>query len=549
MGCSFYNVHLSVLFKLRTGALHQAPFAPLYLFFAIQFLSSSSLWASPPPLDTLPVVVHVIHTGTPIGAPDNPTDASIHNMIELMNDAFQKDGLFYGGADIDLAFKLALRSPDCTPTNGIIRIDGSEVTNYETGGITTDSNSMISAYEIDVKELSRWPNTDYINIWVVNMIDGDPNGIAGYAYYPEYNSALTDGVVIRADAVNSFNKVIIHELGHYFNLDHTFAYAWESCDSEPNCLLYGDLVCDTENCRFTFDCEEDINPCTGDPYEIVDDMFNYTVLNNYMSYTNCQWMFTEGQKTRMLNALNSFRPGLLSSDAISEDFNDVPPMACEPTAVNGLSIYYGIQKVEFGGLSVYSHTSQGDGAFYIDRTCNQHITVNPGQSIFLRVTGSYTNTHQIKVYLDYNRDSDFDDSGELLLSSLGTGIDSTTVIIPAAPPVMCEPLRLRVIAEHPSAPPVSVCLLTGTSPDGVGQIEDYSVTIAARQVHSLSSGNWTAPSTWSCNCVPSAGDVVTIRTNHIIQVSQNQSCAHLSLQPGAQVIVQQGIHIFGGGCQ
>ncbi|MEO5905726.1 MAG: M43 family zinc metalloprotease, partial [Saprospiraceae bacterium] len=378
-------------------------------------VTATSIVATLTLIDTLPVVVHVIHTGTSVGSPDNPSDDLIYDMIDLMNDAFQKNGPMYGGADIQLEFKLAVRTPECEVSNGINRIDGSIVTNYEMGGITTNlMNAPQSAHEFYVKELSRWPNTDYINIWIVNMIDGDPYGLAGYAYFPEYNSALTDGIVIRADAVNGTNKNIIHELGHYFYLHHTFGLAWGTCLSESDCSSEGDLICDTENYNFTTVCTATTNPCTGNPWLIADPDHDYTVLNNYMGHTDCQWMFTDEQKVRMHDALETFRPGLLTSQALKMTSGS-PVKACVPNAINGLSGYYGVERVKFGSLDVYSNSSMADGAFYIDRSCNQMVKVSPGENVFVRITGSFTNTQQIKVFLDYDNDGIFETPDELLL--------------------------------------------------------------------------------------------------------------------------------------
>ena len=81
----------------------------------------------------------MIHTGQAIGSPGNPSDANINAMITLMNNAFQKYGALYGGANIGLAFKLASRSPECGSTNGINRVNGSNVMANAAGGWTTDS--------------------------------------------------------------------------------------------------------------------------------------------------------------------------------------------------------------------------------------------------------------------------------------------------------------------------------------------------------------------------------------------------------------------------
>src|SRR6266700_2244654 len=59
----------------------------------VQVLDADSLY-------TLPIVVHVIHTGTAIGSADNPTDANIIAMIGGLNDAWRKNGVTFGGVDM-----------------------------------------------------------------------------------------------------------------------------------------------------------------------------------------------------------------------------------------------------------------------------------------------------------------------------------------------------------------------------------------------------------------------------------------------------------------
>ena len=81
--------------------------------------------AAATPLYTLPVVVHVINTGTAIGATDNPSDSLINAMISLLNSGFRKTGTSFGGVDVKIQFKLATKSSSCGSTTGITRNNGS----------------------------------------------------------------------------------------------------------------------------------------------------------------------------------------------------------------------------------------------------------------------------------------------------------------------------------------------------------------------------------------------------------------------------------------
>lgn len=489
-------------------------------------------------LYTLPIVVHVINIGGAVGAQDNPTDASINNMITELNNAWRINGAQYGGPDIKIQFQLAIRSPQCGTTNGIIRMNGSSVPNYVSGGIAIGT-AMGCADEVAVKNLSRWPNTDYINIWVVHKILGSSTGTGGFAYFAENNSSDIDGITINADYVG-FNPTIVHEMGHVFELFHTFhddAYE-TTCPRTDSCAFYGDEVCDTEGGLVEYDCNNTTNSCTAQLYLTEDVPHSYTVLNNYMNYTNCPEMFTQGQKDRMRAALFTFRHGLISSGALSPPPTSFPAAACIPTADHGRSFYYGVQKMEFNTLSVYSNSSIRDSATYVDRSCNQRTTVIKGQTYQLIITGSYFNPCWFKAYIDYNNDGDFNDAGESLIPSTMynfSGTDTVNVTIPSTGIITGIPLRLRVIAEDPSFEPTA-CHLTGTALYGAGQAEDYAIVIANRQIVSATSGPWNIASTWTCNCIPQADDEVTIKPTYTITITPAMGqiqCVKLNLEAGS----------------
>ena len=470
---------------------------------------------------TVPVVVHIIHNGEAIGTGNNPSDAAIQVMITGLNAGFRKIGAQAGGVDIGIQFQLAIRSPECGITTGINRVNGSGVTNYTSGGIAVDTYAG-SADELAVKSLSRWPNIDYINIWIVNKINGDSNA-GGFAYFPEYNSALDDGIVVCAGTVNGTNKTIVHEMGHVFNLYHTFhdyQYGPETnCPSSLSCATTGDEVCDTEPV-LNVPCSTTFNTCTSAPFQIADASFNYTVLNNYMGYTNCQWMFTQGQKDRMRAALLAFRAGLISSGGLSTPTTG-PPMVCSVTAANATSPYYGVGRVTLNTLDVYSNSSTADGAFYVDRTCNQRTILTRGQSYSLTIQATYGNWQYLQAYIDYNADGDFNDADETLLTTMG-GSATVTVNIPATGVLLNKPLRLRIVADNPNGVPApTVCNLVGTNvvKEGVGQIEDYTVIVQPRIVTSIASGSWASAATWSCSCVPQATDIVSVQSVHTVSIS------------------------------
>ena len=140
--------------------------------------------------------------------------------------------------------------------------------------------------------------TTKLNIWVCNM----GGGILGYAQFPG-GSSSTDGVVLDDNATGKigtaavpFNKgrTATHEVGHWMNLRHIWGDA--TCGT--------DLVGDTpthNTANYGCPAAGHLSTCAGSPVEMT---------MNYMDYTDdaCMYMFSMGQKTRMLAVFASGGP-------------------------------------------------------------------------------------------------------------------------------------------------------------------------------------------------------------------------------------------------
>ncbi|MFT4661966.1 MAG: hypothetical protein ACI8XB_002250, partial [Patiriisocius sp.] len=93
---------------------------------------------------TVPLVVHVIHTGEVEGTGTNISDEQVLSAVAALNEDYRKapgsngDG---AGVDSEIEFCLAVRDPNGNPTSGIVRVDGSFVTNYATEGISIGQGS------------------------------------------------------------------------------------------------------------------------------------------------------------------------------------------------------------------------------------------------------------------------------------------------------------------------------------------------------------------------------------------------------------------------
>lgn len=426
------------------------------------------------PVYEIPVVVHVIHTGGAIGSNYNPTSAQLQGMVDYLTKVYEATWTGYpdslsGGTHFPVKFVLAKRDPNCNPTDGIVRVNGSSLAGYVSGGV--NSSSSTGASDPDVKALSRWPNTDYINIWVVNKIDGaDGFGfgsyVAGYAYFPGA-PATVDGVILLAKEAKSGSTTLPHELGHSFGLYHTWQGGATSCPPNANCNTQGDEVCDTDPHINTFDCPSGTNPCTGTSWN--------PIRHNIMSYTNCPDRFTPGQRTKWLWNLMNNRPGLMSS------MGSVPPVtviaaACNPTITNPSNTYnIGPRLVKLNDL--YGETNGGyndDGnQVYVDKSCHQAAHLDLGASYTLSIT-SNAQPEKVAAYIDWNNNGSFE-SGELIYSHAGSSyfeVHTTTITVPVSGVVTCAPLRMRVLSDRATSPMPTAC-----GPLQYGQAEDYTIYV------------------------------------------------------------------------
>jgi archaellum component FlaF (FlaF/FlaG flagellin family) len=252
---------------------------------------------------TVPVVVHIIHNGEPIGSGLNLSVAQIESQIQVLNDDYQRlnadrintpaefDAV---AGSVDLEFVLARQDPEGLPSDGIVRLQG-----------TKPDWSVDNAG--DFKALSYWPAEDYLNIWVV-ALTGD---YLGFAQFPETElpgvqgpyGRLTDGVVIdyrvfgtidagdfNLDPKYSKGRTATHEIGHFLGLVHIFG-------NQGGCSTT-DFVDDTPvQSSATLNC----------PSHPAISCSQNKMFQNFLDYTDdvCMNLFTAGQIVRVITVLEN----------------------------------------------------------------------------------------------------------------------------------------------------------------------------------------------------------------------------------------------------
>lgn len=239
------------------------------------------------PSYTIPVVFHILH----MGGNENISDAQIIDQVAILNRDFQKQNAdtaiiaptFTNNiANVGFAFELASIDPDGNCTNGIVR--------HYTYKTNWDANNLDEF-------IFSWPTDKYLNIYVVKSIN-----INATAYtflpgigIPDYADAIVTmynmvGSIGTASIANS--RVLTHEVAHWFDIQHIWGVS-----NAPGVACGDDLVNDTPITKGFATCNTaSSNVCDPAIFENV---------QNYMDYSPCKIMFTNGQAARMISTINS----------------------------------------------------------------------------------------------------------------------------------------------------------------------------------------------------------------------------------------------------
>lgn len=445
----------------------------------------------------IPVVFHIIHTGSAPGTQFNPSDAHVDSVVDYLNKAYAATWPGYaapgaGGTNIPLRFVLAKRDSACNATTGINRINGVTAlggatgTTYDNFGVRRTTTNGIT--DDQLKSIIQWNPKDYYNIWVVNKIDGwsgyvAGGGVVGYAQFPGGTPAW-DGTVIM-EAFNAAGETTLpHELGHAFSLYHTFQ---GGCQPASNCTTTGDFVCDTDPHDQVSGCPAGSNPCTGTSWT--------PVVNNIMNYTDCTDRFSAGQNERVKSTIFFGRGSLVQSlggTAPGAQATYPLPAALSGCATPGIansgnSFDVGPTYIKISGSQSFTggYTSD-DYQVYVDHTaptCTQAAVapayMMPGQTYPVEI-GTGLNPENVRVYIDFDNNGSFNTATETVFSSNGTAADEyrvhtgNTIAIPSSGVTLDTPLRMRVLSDfYGNSSPV---------PCGgnlqYGQIEDFTVIIS-----------------------------------------------------------------------
>ena len=278
----------------------------------------------------IPIVFHLVDSAKALGW---ITDRDIYEQVELINQAFsgQKADkyknvipaeIYKRVGRIPVRFELARRTPAGALTSGIER----------RVSVTPDRVKIKSTAK---GGLDAWDTDKYLNVWAGTFTGGD-DGLLGIATFPFTTESEEgpQGVVVSIASLPYTSNVsrsyfpaytegatLIHEIGHYFYLWHTFGDN-TSCNNDdfqlqggwPLPANAGPAADDTPeekdggNAKFG---NPSMNYSSGCATESFGEMYG-----SFMNYFDDRalFMFSKGMRERVLATIDMYRPGLKTSN-------------------------------------------------------------------------------------------------------------------------------------------------------------------------------------------------------------------------------------------
>jgi len=345
-------------------------------------------------LVTVPVVFHIV-----LANPAQVTDAQLQAQIDTLNkdysgtngDAFRIPTWFkplFGIANIQ--FALAKQTPDGEPSTGIERY--------------TTTHGEFDVFTSDVKHVATggadaWNTNYYLNVWLSQQA----NGYLGLGTFPDDGDSANQGIMIDYRSVPggsytnySGGKTLTHEIGHYFNLYHTWGDDGGACSGT-------DYVDDTPNQgNYTSGCPGDTvktDPCSPvAPGILYQDYMDY-------SYDNCMVMFTVQQAARMQAAATSYRPALFTSPgltpAVYQNYDARLRAIVQPAGRICTSTFAPVVTIRNVGSNTLTSLTINvsiDGVFAAANSWTGSLTSLAETSVTLNSIPSASGSHILQVY-------------------------------------------------------------------------------------------------------------------------------------------------------
>jgi Zn-dependent metalloprotease len=347
-------------------------------------------------------------------------------------------------------------------------------------GNQTNGTSIVTTLSFGGSNASSWLADGQINVMLDNSSEVN-SGIGGTELnqvrlwidgvgwiYPSINS----GTISPADS--SIVDITFNSTGMSGGIYNTEIIIPSNDPLNPFDTIPVTLTISNDPCaNFTFSTP---NSCSGQTD------FTDVTINNPTSWN---WDFGNGNSSTLQNPTTTYTNAgnytvelvtcnSTSCDTISymvtiTNTNGPANPFCSPNTTNAGSLQMGIFNFSF---STINNTTSGGIDGYQDYSCTNSVTVTEGNSYAVEVTTGTGNNENVRVWIDYDNDGQFNMTNELVYSSDNSLVNhSGNIAIPSGG-ILSTPLRMRVASDY-----YNNSFTTSCQDVMYGQYEDYTVII------------------------------------------------------------------------